>query len=161
MSQAVDDGAPPTEPTMASARTSLVIRRLQMVIGLQMEGILRPLDLTPGQYTLLSMVARRPALSAAQLARRLQVRPPTMAELISPLERKKWISRREDEDNRRVLRVSITAAGREVLARSDHLMDGLEAKLFDVLAPAERERFHRTALTILRAAGRDVTRLPA
>jgi DNA-binding MarR family transcriptional regulator len=155
-----DDGLLPADGALASARTSLLVRRLQMVIGLQMEGILRPLDLTPGQYTLLSLVAHRPALSGAQLARRLQVTPPTMADFILPLERKKWILRTEDSGNRRVLRVSITAAGENVLARGDHLMDGLEARLFGVLSASDRAKFHRTAVTILRAARGDNSDCP-
>jgi DNA-binding MarR family transcriptional regulator len=151
MTQA-EDGLLPGEGALTSARTSLLVRRLQMVIGLQMEGLLRPLDLTPGQYTLLSLVAHRPGLSAAQLARRLQVTSPTMGDFILPLERKKWISRAESPANRRVLRISITAAGETVLARSDQLMDRLEAQIFGVLEPCERAKFHRTALTLLLAA---------
>ena len=151
MSQ-VDDGPLPSEETLTSARTSLLVRRLQMVIGLQMEEALRPLDLTPGQYTLLSLVAHRPGLSAAQLARRLQVTAPTMSDFILPLERKKWILRTENPDNRRVLRISITAAGENVLTRGDGLMDHLEAQIFGVLDPSERGRFRQTALTVLRAA---------
>ncbi|MGH7076382.1 MAG: MarR family winged helix-turn-helix transcriptional regulator [Stellaceae bacterium] len=143
---------------MTSARTSLVIRRLQMVIGLQMQDVLRPLDLTPAQYALLSIVAHRPALSATQLARRLGVKLPTIAEFIATLERKKWISRAEDQNNRRVLRILITPAGRKLLAQSERLVNRLEARLFGVLQPREFERFHRAAVTILRAANLDASR---
>ncbi|MGH7074521.1 MAG: MarR family transcriptional regulator [Stellaceae bacterium] len=110
-----------------------------MVIGLQMRDVLRPLNLTPAQYTLLSIVAHRPALSATQLARRLGVKLPSIAELIATLECKKWISRIEDQNNRRVLRILIIPAGRKILAQSERLVDRLEAPFRRSSADGVRE----------------------
>jgi DNA-binding MarR family transcriptional regulator len=118
-------------------RTLYLIKRLQAHTYVHLEAVLAPMDLTAGEYTVLSVLAHRDLLSSAQLARRFSVKPQSMIKLVASLESKQLISRAEAADNRRVLRVSLTNAGRRRLAECDRAVDRLEADLFAGLSVTE------------------------
>lgn len=142
-----------TDPA-SSARTIYLVRQLQLAIYARLEEVLRAHQLTPIQYTVLSILCGRQGLSSADLARRFSVTPQSMNELVAVLERKGLILRQEAPENRRVLRVSPTAEGKRLLARCDRLADGLEAEFFADLGRAELAAFRGTLAKLLAAARR-------
>jgi DNA-binding MarR family transcriptional regulator len=119
-----------------------LVRRLQLLEREVIENALRPIGLTAGQYTALSMLGRRDGLSSAQLARRFGVAPQSMTDIIKALEDKRLISRHEAESNQRILRIKLTGAGRKCVDICEALVDRAEGQLFAALDRAE--------LTILR-----------
>src|SRR5690348_9787724 len=70
-------------------------------------------DLTPQQYTALRLLRRdHPApVRTLDLAARLVSRAPDITRLLDKLERRGLVARDRPADNRRVVRVGITAAG--------------------------------------------------
>jgi DNA-binding MarR family transcriptional regulator len=118
-------------------RTFYLINQVSSAVRLRLERALREFDLTVSQYTVMSRVKGREVLSSAQLARRHYVSPQTMNELISNLEGRGLLSRKEDPDNRRVLLVSLTDAGRDLLTACDREVDGLETNFFASLNTAD------------------------
>jgi DNA-binding MarR family transcriptional regulator len=76
------------------------------------------------------MLGHSGRLSSAQLSRRFEVTPQTMFKLLAPLRRKGLIARRGVNSDRRALEVSLTPAGRRVLAQCEAAIDALEAELF-------------------------------
>ena len=143
--------APPT-----SARTIYLVRQLQLAIYARLEEVLRAHQLTPIQYTVLSILRARQGLSSADLARRFSVTPQSMNELVAVLERKGLILRQEAPENRRVLRGSLTAEGKRLLARCDRLVDGLEAEFFADLGRGELAALRQVLTKLLAAARRRV-----
>jgi DNA-binding MarR family transcriptional regulator len=113
-----------------SPRPFYLIGQLNAAVRLRLERVLREFDLTVAQYTAMSRIKGREVLSSAKLARAHHVSPQTMNELIGNLEARGLVARREDPDNRRVLLVSLTEAGRELLAQCDRAVDGLESEFF-------------------------------
>ncbi|HVO16655.1 MAG TPA: MarR family transcriptional regulator [Alphaproteobacteria bacterium] len=111
-------------------RTLYLVRRAQFTTYLRLEERLKPFGLTAAQYTVMSMLGHSGRLSSAQLSRRFEVTPQTMFKLLAPLRRKGLIARRGVNSDRRALEVSLTPAGRRVLAQCEAAIDALEAELF-------------------------------
>ena len=113
-----------------SPRTFYLLNQVSSAVRLRLERCLREFDLTVSQYTVMSRVKGREVLSSAKLARHHYVSPQTMNELIANLEARGLLSRMEDPENRRVLLVSLTQAGSDLIAACDRKVDGLESEFF-------------------------------
>jgi DNA-binding MarR family transcriptional regulator len=68
-----------------------------------------------------------------------------MNQLVATLERDELIRREPDEANRKILRASLTARGRERLAACHRAVDDLERRMLADFTP-EQEREFRAAL---------------
>jgi DNA-binding MarR family transcriptional regulator len=134
-----------SQPPSAAPQPRLIylVRRLQVSSYLALEKALERFDVTPTQYTVMSMLAHRERLSSAQLSRRFFVKPQSMIKLIAGLESKNLISRVAANGDRRVLEVSLTSSGRRMLTACEAAVDDLEARMFDKFSPTQRAQFHR------------------
>ncbi|MFR9728868.1 MarR family winged helix-turn-helix transcriptional regulator [Saccharopolyspora sp. MS10] len=121
--------------------TLYLVKRLELVIRALLDDVLRPLGLTTLQYTALTVLQNKGALSSAQLARRSFLRPQTMHEMVLTLEKRGLIERGPDEGNRRVLLASLTADGRRLLAECAPAVQELEDELLADLSPGQRVTF--------------------
>ncbi|GAA3357189.1 MarR family transcriptional regulator [Saccharopolyspora gregorii] len=121
--------------------TLYLVKRLELVIRALLDDVLRPLGLTTLQYTALTVLQNRGALSSAQLARRSFLRPQTMHEMVLTLEKRGLITRGPDVHNKRVLLASLTEAGSELLAECAPAVLKLEDELLADLSPGQRETF--------------------
>lgn len=126
-----------------SARTLLLVRLLQLKTYNELVAALRKFDLTPFQYMVLSLASHRGSWSTADLARRFDIAPQSMNEVIAALEGKKLIARREAPDHRRILHIRFTAAGARLLQKCERKVDRVERSIF--------RDFDRRELTAFRA----------
>ena len=124
-----------------AARTSYLLRQAQLRIYAAMVERLGALGLTPVQYTVLSLSSREGGLSSADLARRTQITPQSMNEVITALHRKGLIRRHEAPENRRILRVALTKEGNRLLPECERQMDRLEAEFFRCFGKSELTAF--------------------
>jgi DNA-binding MarR family transcriptional regulator len=92
-------------------------------------------------------------MPAARLAQQERLQPQSLSRLIAQLDREGLIKRRPGREDRRMLILEITAAGRRVLS---HDMDArrawLEGAMRKVLSPGEREMLAHAAVAMLRLA---------
>ena len=130
-----------------AARTSYLLRQAQMRVFTAMVERLGVLGLTPVQYMVLSLSSREGGLSSADLARRAQITPQSMNEVITALDRKGLIKRHEAAENRRILRVVLTKEGNRLLPECERQIDQLEAELFGCFNKNELTAF-RSLLSI-------------
>lgn len=72
------------------------------------------LRLTTTQLYLLSLLLDRDARSVGELAEEMGVSPATMTGLTDRLVRQRYIARQTDPDDRRIVRIVLTQAGRQV-----------------------------------------------
>lgn len=119
--------------TQKKNRTIYLIKRAEMAVRAGLETALGDLAVTPGQYTILSLLASRPDQSSAGLARKAGVTPQSMSETVTQLERKGLISRAENPEHRRILHISLTDAGNDLLTQCEARVDALEARLLEGL----------------------------
>jgi len=70
-------------------------------------------DLTFNQYNLLQLLVQNPVMLPSELADRLTINRPTVTIILRNLEKKGWIERRTDPENRRNVQVRLTETGKE------------------------------------------------
>jgi len=102
-------------------------------------------DLTVQQVYLLKFLRRKSPLNVTQIADELRVQPFTATRTVDCLEEKKLVERVRDTKDRRVIRVSITKKGIE-------LVDRLEKKLYGVLMNNFKELSKESAANFLKVA---------
>jgi DNA-binding MarR family transcriptional regulator len=124
---------------MSALPASIVylLKHTELAVRGCVEVALVQFDLTPNQFLMLLRLHHRDGQSAAELARAVGVRPQSIGEIITPLERKALISRQESPEHRRVLRISLTAAGSQLLARAMRVGQQLEKELLTELSATE------------------------
>ena len=96
-----------------------------------MDTVLRPHDLTPFQYGALSVLARDPGLSGADVARACNLTPQAANEGLATLERKGLIERRPHPTHGRILRSTLTDEGHRRLQAANPAVRALEAAIED------------------------------
>ena len=96
-----------------------VVKQLELATRARLDAVLKESGVTALQYTALSVLERRPTMSAADLARASFVRAQSAADLIGALERRGLIERSIDPDNRRRMLISLTTEGRAFLDAYD------------------------------------------
>jgi DNA-binding MarR family transcriptional regulator len=145
---------------------------LETTIPRYIQTIRRALDdfgddvaLTLPQFRCLKAISAQGATLTTHLARQVQVTVPTMTSRLDGLVERGLVQRQPDPLSRRQVRVSLTAAGEELLAR---YQAAIAARLSEVLAPLSTDARARllSALddldtVLVAAAERRVERLAA
>ena len=125
-----------------SARTIYLIKRLETEVTANMIKILGAYEITPSQFIVLNFVGDNETdLSSAQLSRRFLMTPQSMNEVVTTLQRKELLERNTDPNHKRILRITLTDKGKEVLEICNAAMDEFEEKLLKKLKVKETEGF--------------------
>jgi len=93
------------------------IMRAQQILLAELDGLLRPFDLTFARYEALVLLSfsRTGALPLRLIGERLMVHPTSVTNTIDRLERAELVVRRPNPEDRRGTLAEITTAGREVV----------------------------------------------
>ena len=102
-----------------------------------MEAVLRPLGMNITQYSCLELLAQRPGLSVAELARGAFVTRQSMHVLLQALERDGSVVRPAVAPVGRALPAGLTPLGRERLAAASAAVRGVEDRMRAGLDEAE------------------------
>jgi DNA-binding MarR family transcriptional regulator len=109
----VPKGLPSDRPTRTANRLhSLAIHLLRQVAQVD-----REMGLTPERASVLSVLAFGGPRTIGQLARIERVSPPAITRIADGLERARLVERTRGTDDRRVVTVSVTPAGRRLMER--------------------------------------------
>jgi DNA-binding MarR family transcriptional regulator len=130
--------------------------RLATVIG-QLVRLLRrrsPAQVGPGSLGALATLARCGPMRLGDLASREGVAPPTLTRMIAVMEEGGLVSRRPDEHDRRAVRVSVTAAGAQVVAGIGAARAAVLRDRLAQLSPQDRQEL-AAALPALEAVADD------
>ncbi|TVT10429.1 MarR family transcriptional regulator [Amycolatopsis bartoniae] len=123
-----------------------LIKQLELAVRASLDEVLRPAELTPLQYTALTVLQRRDNLTTAELARNSLVTDQTMAGMIVTLERRGLIERENDAQDRRRRVIRLTEAGRGVLDRFAGPVAAIEERMLAGLGPEDAEGLRRSVL---------------
>ncbi len=96
------------------------------------------LGLHPGQDVLLSVMWDEEGLTQSELARRLEIEPPTVTKVLERLERSGLVHRMRDAHDARVSRVFLTPAGRRLQREVETVWADLDATMVAGLDPQEQ-----------------------
>jgi len=123
----------------SSMDIELLAQRLRLAM-MRMGRYLRRQDdatLTLAQLSTLATLESCGPLTLGELAEAERVQSPTMTRLVDKLEAVGLISRMEDANDRRVVRVKITAAGIDLVNERRSRGDAFLAKQLSILEPEE------------------------
>lgn len=110
-------------------------------------------DVTLAQYRALVEVASRGPLGAAELAAALRVDRSTATRMCDRLLRKGLVSRRRLTDDRRAVRISLTQAGRELVAEVSRRRREEIERIVGRMPAADRPRMIQALHAFAAAAG--------
>ncbi len=116
-----------------AARLRLAVTRLSRRLRHQGEA-----GISASQLSALAMIDRSGPMTLGDLAAAEQVQPPSMTRIVSRLEEGGFVDRHVWEQDRRVARVRMTAAGRQLLRRSRTRKDAYLARRLQTLDAADR-----------------------
>jgi long-chain acyl-CoA synthetase len=105
-------------------------------LGRQLELGLASVDLSLSQYRMLGFLIEGEG-AAARLAEKLAVSPPSVTAMVDGLIARGIVERRPDDTDRRRHQLTVTAAGRRLLASADAAVEEKLGVLFDHLGAAD------------------------
>jgi MarR family transcriptional regulator, organic hydroperoxide resistance regulator len=100
-------------------------------------------EMSLAQYYLLLPLEQGSAMPVCQLAERAGIAAPTATRFIDAFERAGIVRRERPVSDRRTVLVSLTPAGQERLARKHEQLRGRRRRLYEQLAPEERQQSER------------------
>jgi len=136
-------------------RIVYLIKRAEIEVTSRMTRALDEYKITVTQFTVLYFVWHdKGDLSSAQLSRRFSMTPQSMNELIGVLQRKKLLKKAVDPAHKRILRISLTTKGTQLLKDCNTALDHVEEELVAGMTNTEAEKFKELVGKIL-ASGRE------
>ena len=126
---------PKVRPTML-----YLVKQLELAVRAQLDEVLRPVAVTPLQYTALTVLERRSGLSTAELARNAFVTDQSAADMVGVLEERGLLLRAPDDGDRRRRVLRLTDAGRALLDQVRADVEEVERRMLAPLDAGEAEQ---------------------
>src|SRR5918995_3660068 len=117
--------------------SSYLLRQAWQALSGAMDVALRPHGLTGPQYGVLSVLAREPGASGADLARACTTTPQAMNGVLATLERESLIGREPHPTHGRILQATLTSEGRRRLEAANPPIRALRRTIERDLTPDE------------------------
>jgi DNA-binding MarR family transcriptional regulator len=141
-----------TPPGSTDITLLYLIKQVELAIRARLDTAVREAGLTVVQYTALTVLARHPGLTSAQLAKNSFVRAQTMAQITTDLEERGLLSRQTDPTNQRRLLLSVTDEAQGILDALLPSVEAIELQMVGELATAEvrqlREALHSCRIAL-------------
>jgi DNA-binding MarR family transcriptional regulator len=131
-----------------------LVRQASVAVRAAMEKALADIEVTPPQFSVLTMIVSYPGLSGAELARLTFLTPQTINVIVRNLEKMGAIAKSADADHGRILRLTATANGKALQKRCRARVMEVEERLAGLVG-REEERVVRRWLS---AAGQALTK---
>jgi DNA-binding MarR family transcriptional regulator len=129
--------------TMRKPTVSYLIGRADRIISAELEDALVDTGLSLPEFTALSVLAARPGLSNARLARRSLVTPQAMHKVVRALESAGLVRRTPLPEGGRALATTITEAGEALVAQVLPRIRAVENQMLHALTASERRELVR------------------
>ena len=136
-------------------RVGYELKRAQHSLRLRMDEALKGRGVTTPQYAAMSVLAERPGLSNAQLARRSFVTPQTMNQILGRLETLGLVERRGHPEHGRVLQAYLTRGGERLRDECDRTVAAVEKRMVSGLSEEEQRRLLQALWGCAEALRRD------
>lgn len=139
--KAGQNGAPSTWGIAMTSRSEsalVTLRRILHVTDTNARALARRTGLTLAQMIVLEIVAGDDRATPKEIARRSGVSQATITSLIDKLEARGFVTRRRSEQDRRLIRVTATEAGRTLLANAPNPLYAAFSARFEALPEWEQ-----------------------
>jgi DNA-binding MarR family transcriptional regulator len=108
----------------------------------------------PRDYSMLVALLTTGPISQQQLAEKMRVNRTLVVGIVDELERRGWLERRRDADDRRSYRLHVTPAGEAAVAEMSPRIKQASTAMTARLSDAERDRLHELLRQLIAAEGR-------
>jgi len=123
-------------------RVAAADERMRALLAYDRTNPLMSVNLTMQQLKVLMLLSRHDGIASAELTRRLGVSLATLSGIVDRLVAQGYVTRTEDQQDRRVRRIHLSPAGREILAEiidggtkaQQRLLARLDDETLDMLA---------------------------
>jgi len=118
-------------PKNTNVKSSLVYRlkKTQHALRISMDKALKLIDLTTPQYAVLSQLELEGGISNAELARKSFITAQTMHGIVSNLENRELIERKNNPNHGRILSANLTKKGLTIVQKAHHLISNIESEM--------------------------------
>lgn len=103
----------------------------------------------PGQEALLRLISAKPGLSQKEIAKKLNIQPPTVAVSIRRLEKAGWLKRDADDDDKRISRIYISEAGSQLVNEMNMTSIEIDHLVFKGVTEAEKCLLRRILIQLI------------
>ena len=110
------------------------LKKTQHALRLHMDEALRSIDLTTPQYAVLAQLELKPGASNAALARSAFITAQTMHGIVSNLEKRGLIQRKNDVSHGRILCTELTDQGHKVVTQAHDMIRDVEARMLTTVS---------------------------
>jgi DNA-binding MarR family transcriptional regulator len=116
---------------------AFMLSSLGYAISRRFHKVLEPLELEPGEFSLLRAVAASEGESQNALAERLHISASWMVAIVDDLERRGLLERRPHARDRRVRNLHLTAGGKRLLRKAERNAQNFDQQVTDPLSETE------------------------
>ena len=120
-----------------------LVRQANVAVRAAMDRALGDLQVTPPQFTVLTMIVNYPGLSGADLARLTFLTPQTINVIVRNLVRAGMVEKSAHAAHGRILRLTATAKGQALLKRCRARVMAVEERLNDLVGRDEERVVRR------------------
>ena len=130
------------------------IRQTQIAVFRDLQLTFKDLNLTPGEFSLLTSVKNNKGVSQIQLASIYDIDKSTLSHSIRRMVERGLIVRRRLESDRRYYGLSLTLLGKRLLKKATGIVESQEELMETVLTTAEKEKFLQILIKICNVLGK-------
>jgi DNA-binding MarR family transcriptional regulator len=113
------------------------LRRVNIAVMTELTQLLSRINLTPGQYTILVVIAANKGAKQIDIVSTMGIQKANLAPAIALLERRGLVRRALSEIDGRVHYLAITDRGKALLARATRATETIEARMLEALGSRE------------------------
>ena len=127
----------------------LLVARLSRRLRQAVDAEMRLIGLTEATWRpLIYLRSLGDGVRQKELATAMSIEGPSLVRLLDSLERRGFIERREDENDRRARGIHLTRAGRDLAVRAARIGNSLQKRLMDSVPAADLEICERVLETL-------------
>jgi DNA-binding MarR family transcriptional regulator len=140
MNNELNSGLPDHDPP---GHAGFLIRRLHQISVALFAEECETLDITPTQFGIMLAIAAQPGIDQSTAAEERGVDRATMASIVARLEQNGYIRRVTGRADRRQKLLTLTAAGKKLLAKAQAPAERATERALEPLSPRERKALKR------------------
>lgn len=126
-----------------SQHIGYVARRAQVAIFQHIIRAMAPLNVRPGQFSVLTVIGANPGLKQTAISEALGIRRANLVAMVTELERRGWVQRAAVAGDRRAQGLRLTGRGRAALARLKALAAKHERRVTRTISAREKRELMR------------------
>lgn len=119
------------------------------LIGKQARMMYAEYDLNKTHSGILFVLYHRKSMSQKELAKEMNVTPPSITSAIKKMEQDGYITRKADEQDQRVMRLELTEKGNSCIDSIKSVAERMDKKVFEGMNAEEKMLFRRLLLQII------------